>query len=200
MKATEVPPQSRHHTRLSRDPRVQAVRPRRVLGKALAGGRVRRGLPQVRIDLLVGHLDRGVRSAEVGDDRRRQQRAVRGTGTGQPAHLDPDRGVHVQHVAGHRDLEEGRTLRVRGQVAQHRADRGDRGLVTGQQQTGCRTGIELDAAEVDTVPRTHQHDAVTPGDACVRAPRRGGPPRSPTRSRPPPRRLAGGPSRPGTPA
>ena len=50
---------------------------------------------------------------------------------GRETHLHALRVRHGLHVVGHRDLEERRTLRVPGQLAEDRADRGHRGLIAG---------------------------------------------------------------------
>jgi len=67
---------------------------------------------------------------------------------------------HDLDVGTGRHLEERRTPVPRGQLAEDRADRRDRGLVAGQQQPGRRTGLELDASELVAAPRRQQHQAV----------------------------------------
>src|SRR6185312_4637606 len=129
-------------------------------GVEAGAGRFERRIPQEfgvdvdLVDLLSGCGNRVVDRTRVTRDpashRGLEQGAGRRSVAGQPGELGARREAHGEPVCGIRDLDEGASPAPGGQRFEDGADRGCRGLVTGEQQLSRLARVPVDAdARVD---------------------------------------------------
>ena len=127
------------------------------------GGGVHRGLPQVRVHLLVRSPHRAGRRHRGRPGPPRQRAPERRAVPRQPDDVDAGRSDAGEDVRRRRHLEERGPTGVVGRSSRIRHTAGTAVSSAGQEQLARGPGLELDAAVLHTTSRGHGHQPVAHG-------------------------------------